>query len=82
MAKGLKTGGRETGTPNRLTSELRGLLKDIIYDELKKLPDALSEMPAKDRLEVVTKLLNYVCPKVENVKHNSGEPIENDWSVY
>lgn len=82
MAKGLKTGGRETGTPNRLTRELRGLLKDIIYDELTRLPAAFAEMPAKDRLEVLTKLLNYVCPKVENVQCNSGEPVENDWSVY
>ena len=31
--KGVKTGGRMKGTPNRLTKELRSALKNIIHDE-------------------------------------------------
>ena len=31
---GNKYGGREKGTPNRLTKELRTLLKNILYQEL------------------------------------------------
>ena len=34
MAKGIKTGGREIGTPNKTTSELRKTLKHIVDDEL------------------------------------------------
>ena len=31
---GKKFGGRQKGTPNRLTKELRAVLKDLIHEEL------------------------------------------------
>ena len=34
---GKKYGGREKGTPNRLTKELRTILKDVLYNELEKI---------------------------------------------
>ncbi|GAP69927.1 hypothetical protein BA6E_121380 [Bacteroidales bacterium 6E] len=79
MAKGIKTGGREAGTPNRLTSELRSVLKEIIYDEMQRLPDALADLPIKDRLDILIKLCNFVLPKVEKVKATAGEPITKEW---
>jgi hypothetical protein len=83
MAKGIKTGGREAGTPNRLTSEIRTALKEYIYVELQKLPDYLAELPTKDRLEILLKLCNFVLPKVEPVKFDKGEPNNGiDWFVH
>ena len=41
---GKKYGGREKGTPNRLTKELRSVLKDIVYQELEKIEERLSEL--------------------------------------
>ena len=74
MAKGFKTGGRQAGTPNKLTSELRSVLKDFIYSELEEIPTRLKELPNKERLEVVLKLLPYALPKIEPVKSNRDEP--------
>ena len=34
---GKKFGGREKGTPNRLTKELRPVLKDLVSQELEKI---------------------------------------------
>ena len=34
---GNKYGGRSKGTPNRLTKELRTVLKDIVYRELESI---------------------------------------------
>ena len=65
MAKGFKTGGREPGTPNKLTKELRTVLKNILEKELEAMPDNLDKLEPKDRLEVVIKLLPYVLPKIE-----------------
>ena len=65
MAKGIKTGGREQGTPNRLTRELREALKNLLAKEIESIPDHLSQLEPKDRLEMITKLLPYVLPKVE-----------------
>jgi len=77
MAKGIKTGGRGQGTPNRLTKELRAALKEIIFQEFAALSDRMDKLEPKDRLELLTKLLPYVLPKVESVEIGQGEP----WSA-
>lgn len=62
---GKKTGGRKAGTPNRLTNEIRTVLKDVIYKEIELLHKHLDKLNIKDRLELLTKLMPYVLPKVE-----------------
>jgi len=57
---GKKYGGRKKGTPNRLTKELRTVLKDVIYDELENLDKRLEELESKQRVELIIKLLPYV----------------------
>ena len=78
MAKGLKTGGRQKGTPNKLTKELRSLLKDILYDELVNIEDRLNDLETKERIELVIKLMPFVFPKVVSVSSTENEPF--DWS--
>ena len=73
---GKKFGGREKGTPNKLTAELRSALKDVLYDEIEQIPHRLDELEAKDRLELLVKLLPYVLPKVNNISAISDEPID------
>ena len=65
MAKRIKTGGREPGTPNRITKDVREILKSIVEDELMFLPEKLRELEVKDRLEITIKLLPYVVPRLE-----------------
>ena len=79
MAKGLKTGGREQGTANLLTREMRGILKGIIAKELILIPENLNKIvdPEK-RIELILKLLPYVLPKVEPIKMKEGEPFQID----
>ncbi len=72
--RGKKTGGREQGTPNRLTKELRAILKDLLFEELKNIPDQFTKLEPKDRLDLLIKLLPFVLPKVEAVPMSKGEP--------
>ncbi len=74
MAKGEKTGGRDKGTPNKLTYELRKLLKNILAKEIENIPDLLKELEPKDRLELIIKLIPFILPKVEPVNLSEGEP--------
>jgi len=76
---GKKYGGREKGTPNRLTKELRSVLKDIVYQELEKIEEHLDELEPKERLELVLKLMPYTLPKVNNISHTTNEPL--DWGM-
>lgn len=79
--KGFKTGGREKGTTNLMTSELRATLKHIISKELEAIPGTLESMEPSKRLEIALRLLPYVLPKVESVKMETGEPWTSDWGV-
>jgi hypothetical protein len=65
--QGKKTGGRIAGTPNKLTSELRTTLKGIIAGELDALPQTFEQLPAKERLELLIKLLPFCLPKVDSI---------------
>jgi hypothetical protein len=76
--QGKKTGGRVAGTPNRLTEELRTVLRDMIADELDALPKTLEGLTAKERLDVVIKLLPFCLPKVQSVGSNYDTPL-GDW---
>ncbi|MDA7724809.1 hypothetical protein N8836_04325 [Flavobacteriaceae bacterium] len=74
---GNKYGGREKGTPNRITKELRSLLKDVMYDEIGALQERLDALNPKERVELLIKLMPYALPKVTSVSHTTNEPL--DW---
>jgi hypothetical protein len=78
--QGKKTGGREKGTPNRLTRELRLKMRDIIAGELDALPQTLEGLPPKERLDLVIKLLPFAMPKVQAIGGNYDTPLGAlDW---
>lgn len=71
---GRKYGGREAGTPNKLTKELRAILKNIVHQEIELLPEHFNELEPKDRLELLVKLLPFALPKVVPTTYRIGEP--------
>jgi hypothetical protein len=77
---GIKYGGREAGTPNRLTKELRAVLKNILHQEIELLPEHFNKLDPKDRLELLVKLLPFALPKVEPESYQIGEGgIADNW---
>ena len=71
-----KHGGRKKGTPNRLTRELRTILKDVLYQEMEQLEERLNDLDPKDRMQVILKLMPYVFPKVMDVQSTKDEPLD------
>lgn len=71
--------GRPKGRPNKLTKELRAALKSAIGGYIEQIGKDLDELPPKDRLEILVKLLAYILPKVENVNPSYGEPFDLDF---
>ena len=70
-----KYGGRQKGTPNWLTKELRTLLKNILYQDLEEIQERLKP---KERLELLIKLMSYMLPITTSISHAINEPL--DWS--
>jgi len=57
-----------------LTGNIRETLKELIQKELEQLPETLKELDPVQRLNILCKLMPYVLPKTESVKHTLGEP--------
>ena len=70
---GKKYGGRQAGTPNKLTKEMRTALKNLVFDELIELPKLLDSLDPQTRLGIIIKLLPFVLPKVESENYKLGE---------
>jgi hypothetical protein len=61
-----------------LTMGLRETLKNIMKNEIKKLPEILEALEPKERMNIVCKLMPYVFPKVETIHPTEGEPLQFD----
>lgn len=70
MAYGEKTGGREQGTPNKVTKELRIMIKELLDNEMENIQSRLDTLNNKDRLELLVKLMAFVMPKYQEVKQD------------
>jgi hypothetical protein len=64
MAIGLKTGGREKGTPNRTTREAREMLLSILEDyQESQLYEDLEAVKPEARLKFMADLMKHLIPK-------------------
>lgn len=73
--KGLdKVGGRKKGTPNRYSYDMREVLKQILFDEVEKLPDLLHTLPPEKKISILLKLIPYFFPKVHPEPMDIDEP--------
>ena len=70
MAKGNKTGGREKGTPNKTTGEMRELISAFLTNNWKGVQNDFDKLEPKDRLQFFERLLQYSLPKMQSVQHD------------
>lgn len=78
MAHGRKTGGRNKGTPNKVTQETRERIQELICDEMENISSALESVRESNPsmyLNIVVKLLNYIVPKKKDFT-TDGQQIE------
>jgi hypothetical protein len=57
-----------------LTGNIRDTLKELMQKELEQLPGTLNKLDPVQRLNILCKLMPYVLPKTDSVKHTLGEP--------
>jgi 23S rRNA C2498 (ribose-2'-O)-methylase RlmM len=71
-----KYGGRQKNTPNKLTSELRNLVKVIVSNQLENVESDLKKIKPHQRIELIIKLMNFIIPKQNSITGIEGEKIE------
>lgn len=62
---GKKYGGRQPGTPNKTTAEVKQLISAIAVNEINRLPKILESLEPYQRAQLTIKLLQYILPKPE-----------------
>ena len=64
-----RIGGRTKGKPNKLTSELREVLGEVLSKEItpRKLNALLRSLEPAQRLNALAKLLEFTIPKLQSI---------------
>ena len=62
-----KTGGRTSGTPNRVTADLRTWVDDLLNKNLSRMEKDLKQLEPKDRLIILERLMQYTIPKQQSI---------------
>lgn len=92
MAKGVKTGGRTKGTPNKVTQEFRETVRELLEENRENVSLWLAQVangageskpdPAK-ALDLLSKLAEFGAPKLSRAEHTGegGGPIDHNLNV-
>ena len=72
MAYGIKTGGRKAGTPNKVTSEVKNKLVELIDGTIEELSS--TNLTVANKIKLLEIALNYTLPKL---KHSYNEVEQN-----
>jgi hypothetical protein len=79
MPKGIKYGGRQKGSGNKISSELKEVLSSYCLNEFQFLNSNIERLTLHERIILFTKVLPFVLPKNEvpgaNMKENATMPV-------
>ena len=67
MAKGTKSGGRCSGTPNKITRDLKETINDFLNNNIESLQDNFNQLDAKDKINFIERLLRYSIPRMADI---------------
>lgn len=77
--RAIKTGGRQKGTPNKITAKIRQKLSDIVSNEIKNIPEYLNQIESPEiKLKLIIQMLPYLIPKQREISAEieEKEPIK------
>jgi hypothetical protein len=73
VPKGVKYGGRQRGTGNKLSAELKEVLNEFCVNEFQYLNANIQRLTLSERLVFFTKVLPFVLPKNGAHEENMNE---------
>ena len=79
MAKDFKTGGRQKGTPNKYTQELKDTYQDFLNKNIGKMQSLFDDVAATNpqkALELMIKISEFVLPKMKAIELDT--PVNDD----
>jgi hypothetical protein len=67
-----KSGGRQKGTPNKVTKDVRDFVRELISNNLELIEKDFKKISPKERLQLTVGLLQYVIPKMTETSLESN----------
>ena len=72
--------GRPKGSTDKISTNVRGMLADIMEGQTKRVMKALKGLDDKDFIDSYAKLIGYVIPKMKEVDHKTQDKPNYDFS--
>ncbi|MDR1348368.1 MAG: hypothetical protein LBJ63_08110 [Prevotellaceae bacterium] len=63
-----KTGGRTKGVPNKVTTDLRTWIHDLLNSNRQQIDKDIKQLEPQQRVMLFEKLLSYAIPKMQSVE--------------
>jgi hypothetical protein len=63
-----KTGGRAKGTPNKVTTDLRTWINELLDSNRRQIAKDIKRLEPQQRVMIFEKLLSYAVPKMQSVE--------------
>ena len=73
----VKTGGRKVGSLNKTTSTVKEWLSSVIDSNREQIEQDLQMLEPKERMNVIIKHIDYVCPKSTTVENKESSETYN-----
>lgn len=74
MALGTKTGGRQKGSPNKTTAEIRQFYQKLLSSNIELLQSDLDSLEPLQRVKILIELTKFVIPVVKATDLNIEGP--------
>ena len=72
-----RLGGREKGSPNKITGSIKDWISSIVDDNKDTFEADIKALDSSERVRVISNLLQYVTPKMQSV--SPTEQIEAEY---
>jgi len=63
-----KTGGRAKGTPNKVSTDLRTWINELLDGNRRQIAKDIKQLEPQQRVMIFEKLLSYAVPKMQSVE--------------
>lgn len=73
--------GRPKGAKGKIRTTVRDFIKDVIDDNRDKLKEDLERLAAKDRVDIMVKLMGFVVPKPQSIVVQDMTPTDTGLSA-
>lgn len=74
---GTKSGGRKKGTPNRVSTERKAMISELIFGDWDKVEEDLEKVSPRERLDFKAKLMPFVVSKMQSTDSTHSFNFDN-----